>query len=102
MGRPRKVKPVVLASDDFKLVESPFEVRLQIGNEVYESSGATMIEALNGLNMPNKFFLKGILDIRHGDKHKNMLLTPMRAKRLFMNSPSMKAVVAKQLTTLIS
>lgn len=110
MGRPKK-KVTDIGSKNTNLVKDAyfapikkdmFVVKLQIGNETYNGSGETMIEALNALALPPKFFLKGILDISHGDKHKNMLLPPMRIKRLFMTSPSMKNVVAKQLTTLIS
>jgi hypothetical protein len=93
-GRPKKIAT--------QTDESVFSIRLQIGKNVYENTGSTMLEAINGLDVPEKMVLKGILDIAHGYKKKNILLTPMRMRQLFNPSPSFRAVTAKQLQTIIT
>jgi hypothetical protein len=73
MPKPKKVVPKVLE----------WTLSLKMGNEVVESSGETMEEALANLNRPTKIFLKGIFTVVHGDKKREKKLQPVQIKRLF-------------------
>ena len=68
-------------------VETPqeFSISLKIGDKLYESKGATVLDALSSLQHPEKIMLKGILTLRHGAFARTQMLFPPRLKRLFYN-----------------
>jgi len=89
MARPKKV-----------IVEkqsvSEFEISLRLGDNTFTGTGVTMLEALENLEKPTKIFLKGILNMTHGEKKsKELVLTIPRIKRLFY--PIARFHQAKQL-----
>ncbi len=96
-GRPRKVFRAnepggVNAPKDYKLT-------LKIGDKTYSSVGETMLEALHGLKKPEKLMMKSTLTISTPKDSRELLLQPVRAKRLFYNSRGVSEVIAKQLET---
>ena len=79
--------------------KTDFKISLQIGNETYKGSGPNAYEALEKLAVPQKIFLKGVLNISFGDKKAQLLLQPIRIKRLFYSVARLH--LAKQLTSLL-
>ena len=73
----------VLATVPLSTKERPFTLSLKLGNEVYESSGATMLEALTNLPKPPKILLKGIFTVKKGENVRTTILFPVKLKRLF-------------------
>lgn len=96
-----KKKVVVLAPKEFEVLESPFAVTLKIGNETYQSSGASLHEALIALTPPTKMFLKGVLSVTNGTSTRERLLYPAEMRRLVQSSPSIKRIYAKQLSAIM-
>lgn len=85
-----------------RIIEEPtrdYKLSLQIGKETFASDGVTMLEALQGLQKPEKLMAKSILTISVGKDKRDLYLTPARAKRLFYNSRGVAEVIAKQLAT---
>lgn len=74
-----------------------FSISLNIGGQIYKSTGATPVEALSSLPKPPKIFLKGIVTISDGAKTKELLLQPVKIKQLFYHSQGVMAVKAKTL-----
>ncbi len=91
-GRPAKLKVVTVEvpieiieearkkSDGFK---DNWTLSLQLGNELYESFGETMFEALTNLSRPQKMLTKSVLTVTHGDNSKTLSLSSLQLKRLF-------------------
>lgn len=75
---------------------TPFEITLKLGDETYQSSGATVTDALSALTHPQKIMAKGILTVRQGDLSKTQLMMPVRLKRLFYNK-YFQQIMAKNL-----
>lgn len=66
-----------------KKTDELVHLSLKMGNEVTESSGLTAYDALSSLKRPTKINLKGVLTITQGDKKKELLLNPVKIKRIF-------------------
>lgn len=73
-----------------------YSLHLQIGEHVYESKGATVLEALVNLKKPDKIMNKGVLTLTHGNLRSQQLFFPSRLKRLFY-SPTFQVIQAKLL-----
>lgn len=73
----------------------PYGLSLKLGDNVFKSSGETMIDALSALPKPGKILAKGVLTVRIGEESKDKLLMPLRVRRLFY--PNIQRVIAKQL-----
>lgn len=86
MGRPIKVDPV-----------HEYKLSLKLGKETFSSEGTTMSEALGKLQKPSKLMGKSVLTITVDGSSRELLLQPVRAKRLFYNSAGVQEVLAKQL-----
>lgn len=80
--RSKKIAPKILTQE----IDSPFTLSLHMGQEVYESTGATAFEALRNLKRPMKLFLKGLLVIKQGDKKRELHLPPMNVRKLFFKA----------------
>ena len=87
-GRPKKVIEPQSAN---------FGISLQLGGKIFSGSGETPLDALVHLPRPNKLMNKGILTMTSGAKKKELLLMPVKLKRVFYNSSSLRPVIAKQL-----
>lgn len=74
-----------------------YALSLKIGDRVYQSSGMSPIEALDALERPPKIMAKAVLTVTNGNLKKELLLQPLKIKRLFFNSGGVQAVIAKQL-----
>lgn len=77
MSKPKKVVPKV------PKVEPQFSLTLKLGNELYTSTGSTMLEALSNFPKPPKILLKGILTVKKGENVRTTILFPVKLKRLF-------------------
>ena len=63
--------------------KKPFSIRLEANEEVFETEGATLEEALNGLPRP-KWYTKGMFTIsKDGKVSKSFALTIPHLNRLF-------------------
>ena len=62
---------------------APIQLKLQIGEHVYTSEGATIEEALKSLERPKKLMYKATLTVTNGQKTTVQLLNPQRLKRFF-------------------
>jgi hypothetical protein len=83
-----------------KKTKSPkdeFIVSLKLGDKTFEGTGKTALAALSAMPKPDKIVSKGILTISQGDAKRELLLWPIRLKRLFY-SPTYQAIQAKYLT----
>ena len=80
-------------------VTTPYLVSVSVGTETYSGKGETILEALEAIEAPVKLFLKGVVTVDHGDKHKEFAFPPVRIKRLFY--PLTQPYLAKQLTYLM-
>lgn len=73
MARPKK-----------QVVENQYMISLRLGDKTYTGKGLTALEALENLEKPTKIFLKGILNMSHGErKSKEIILNIPSIKRLF-------------------
>jgi hypothetical protein len=90
MPRKKKTEPIT---------ESHFRISLKLGNEVYESSGETPLEALEKLPHPGKIFIKGILTLEGNGNKQEFPMAPVRVKRLFY--PLARKYMAKQFALLV-
>lgn len=79
--------------------KAEYKLKLKIGDKVYTSTGTSMLEALQGLKKPEKLMMKSTLTISTPKDSHELLLQPVRAKRLFYNSRGVAEVIAKQLET---
>lgn len=111
-GRPsKKVEQVVEAPEPKRnamgrIIEEPapptiYTLTLTMGDKVYKSSGISPTEALGNLEKPAKIMSKGTLKITSGELYKELLMQPVRIKRLFYHSRGVQDVIAKQLFTVM-
>ena len=75
----------------------PFIISLSLGDKTYKGQGENALEALTSMEKPVKIMHKGILTISNGSLKKELLMQPVKIKRLFFRSRSLLEVVAKQL-----
>lgn len=79
-----------------KIAEEKYVISLQLGGKTLVGKGATTLEALRNIPVPEKIVGKGIIEITHGDKKKEMLFMPARLKRLFY--PNAQPILVKWLS----
>lgn len=68
-----------------KPVTSEFSITLTIGKDVYQGTGKTALEALQSLPKPAKIMGKGVVRVENEGKFKEILMIPLRLRRLFYN-----------------
>src|SRR3990167_8724508 len=76
-GRPKKVVPVVPRKQE------EFTITLKLGNDIVQSQGETLLDALTKLPKPQKIRLRGLLMITSGEKKLERMLNVPQIKRLF-------------------
>jgi len=74
-----------------------YTIKLELGDTVYESKGATMAEALITLDHPQKIVSKGVLTVSNGVQTRVRPLVIGQIKRLFQ-SKGFQLIQAKQLS----
>lgn len=74
-----------------------YSLSLNLGGSIIKSEGDTPTEALAGLKRPAKIMSKGVLTVSDGEKKREILLQPVKVKRLFMYSRGTQEVIAKQI-----
>ena len=94
---PRPKKKVEKKVDVFE--KPPYFISLTFGNQVYEGSGATVLDALKSMPVPVKIVSKGLLKVTDGVKKFEQSWMPVRLKRLFY--PNAQSLLAKQLSYLL-
>ncbi len=62
-----------------------FAITVKMGNDVYSGTGETALEALASMPKPLKIMAKGVVLIEHEGKKKEILMFPLRLRRLFYN-----------------
>ena len=62
-----------------------YSITLTIGDDVYNGTGETALEALQSIPKPLKIMNKVVFSITDGVKKREVLMWPLRAKRLFYN-----------------
>lgn len=72
---------------------APYKIHLQLGTDVYESEGVSMLDALRNLKKPDKIMAKAILTVTHDGKRAQQMFFPQRLKRLFF--PAFQHIHAK-------
>lgn len=92
MPRPKKVSTEAQTEPK---KQPHFSITLRIGNDVYSGEGETALEALQKIEKPVKIFQKSVLTVREGDKSKEMLMMPVKVKRIFF--PSSQPIIVKWL-----
>lgn len=55
-----------------------------MGNEVYEGTGETALEAIKAFSIPDTLLTKGMLTIAKNGKKKEIFVVPNQIKRLKM------------------
>lgn len=75
----------------------PYKLTITLGDKTYESTGTTMLEALEKVATPPKIFVKGFVKVEHGDKRTERLFMPSQMKRFLF--PVARVLVAKALST---
>lgn len=78
--------------------KSPFVITLKIGSDTLTGKGETAFDALNTLKVPEKIVGKGFLTIECGKAKREMMLLPVRLKRLFYSSRNTRIINAKALS----
>lgn len=68
-----------------KPVTSEFSITLTIGKDIYQGTGKTALEALQSLPKPAKIMSKGVVRVENEGKFKEILMIPLRLRRLFYN-----------------
>ena len=63
--------------------QKTFSLSLSLGDKVYKSKGATFLNALKALEMPEKIMSKAILTISDGVSSYELDYLPRNTKRLF-------------------
>ncbi len=76
-----------------------FQFTLRVGDQVYESDGDTVLEALEGLQMPNKVFIKSFLTLTSGEKRVERMYMPSKLKALLY--PVARSYSAKKFVFLL-
>ena len=75
------------------------KISIKLGNLIIKGEGATALEALQSIPVPNKITTKGILIISQGTKKKELLYTIPKLKRLFY--PKAQPIIIKWLAMLL-
>lgn len=65
--------------------KSTYSITVQLGDKILKGEGDTVAEALIAIPRPEKIMEKGIVTIRQGNLKKELLMFPIRLKRLFYN-----------------
>ena len=76
-----------------------FSLSLSLGDKKYKSKGATMLEALKTLEMPEKIMSKAILTISDGELSYDIDFQPVKTKRLYWKNA--QPIIAKQFMQLL-
>lgn len=74
-----------MAKKSIKKQENEFNITLTVGKDVYNGSGKTALEALQSLPKPEKIMSKGLVRVENEGKSKEVLMFPIRLRRLFYN-----------------
>ena len=77
VGRPKKIVLVVPGKQE------DFTISLKLGNDIVQSRGETLLDALTKLPKPQKIRLRGLLTITSGEKKLERMLNVPQIKRLF-------------------
>lgn len=77
-----------------------FSISITLGTDVYKGEGASPIEALQSIPKPLKIMTKGVVRVSDGVKTKEVLMYPLRLRRLFYNK-LFQAIQLKSLCTLM-
>ena len=75
------------------------KISIKLGNVIIGGEGATALEALQSIPVPNKITTKGILTISQGQKKKELLYPIPKLKRLFY--PKTQPIIIKWLAMLL-
>ena len=75
------------------------KISIKLGNVIIKGEGATALEALRSIPVPNKITTKGILTISQGTKKKELLYPIPKLKRLFY--PQAQPFIIKWLAMLL-
>lgn len=62
-----------------------YSISIRLGDKTLTGTGATALEALQAIKKPDKIVTKAIVTVSHGTLKKEILMWPVRAKRLFYN-----------------
>lgn len=65
--------------------KNEFSITLTIGKDIYQGTGKTALEALQSLPKPDKLTGKGVVRVENEGKFKEILMIPLRLRRLFYN-----------------
>lgn len=104
-GRPRKLvkQPEPKRNAMGRIIEEPkapdtsYKLTLALGDKVYTSEGASVLECLERIETPAKIFVKGFVKVEHNDERTERMFMPMQMKRFLY--PVARVLVAKALTT---
>ena len=77
----KKVSPQVASG----WTDSNYKVTVTIGADVYQGQGASPFLALSSVPKPLKIMHKGVFTITDGEKKREVLMLPVRLRRLFYN-----------------
>lgn len=75
--------------------DAAFSISIILGDVTLKGEGNTAYEALSSIERPAKIVGKAFITIRSGDKKKEMMFMPAKAKRFFY--PIAQVFLAKQL-----
>ena len=73
-----------------------YKVSLKLPDNLYSKQANTIIEALDGLEIPPYFKGKGILSVQFGKLEAEVWMYPVQLRKLFVNSTS-KLLLQKRL-----
>lgn len=79
------MKKVAKVVSKKKLETKDFKITLTMGNNVYRGQGVTAFEALASMAKPEKIMSKGVVLVESEGKKKELIMMPLRLKRLFYN-----------------
>ena len=68
-----------------KKKKPPYSITLQLADKTFKGQGESVAEALISMPKPEKIMAKGIVTVANGSLKKQILMYPMRLKRLFYN-----------------
>ena len=80
-------------------ITKTFTLSLSLGDKVYKGKGASMLEALQTLKMPEKIMSKAILTISDGELSYDIDFQPVKTKRLYWKNA--QPIIAKQFMQLL-
>jgi hypothetical protein len=78
-----------------------YEIELNVNNQVIKSTGATILEALEKLELPVVTKTLGYMYIRYGDKKLDKLFPIRKLRLLQKGSKYVKMALAKNLSMLM-